>query len=336
MIINSAIVHRLEKEKHGQPLLDLRDEALPIDENLTFLISSIRKLYSEKTGRGYGVFDADTVNYPFSTLLTDHCEGIKNFVDFTHMAMTTLESKIQSVQLATGGYVLFVSYNEGDRQYLIVASIKHRPGLAFDNDLNLTGSMHIDQERLHEMSRVDISEWKNGGTRYLSFAKRKLGTDDFSKYFRDFIGCDDFSSSTEMNTLVLNAVKAFGVERGLDQSSQRQLRAVVYNYFEEKSVAKEQVSLTMLSQRINETEPEAFLTFINERHEEFPISDGFDPVKSVYKRLKTFVMSDKSLKIQFDQDDFGTRIVLNPDGTLLVRQLTSTFLKELREFEHDG
>jgi len=92
----------------------------------------------------------------------------------------------------------------------------------------------------------------------------------------------------------------------------------------------------MLSQRMDEDEPDAFLTFINERHEQFPIYDGFDPVKSVYKRLKTFMMRDRNLKIQFDQDDFGTRVVLNDDGSLSVRQLRPEFLQELREFEHDG
>jgi nucleoid-associated protein len=286
--------------------------------------------------RGYGDFNGDNVNYPFSASLKDYWKFHKNFITFTQTAMTILEAKVSGAQLATGGYILFTDYVENGRGYLIVASIKHRPGLAFDANLNLTGAMHIDLEKLHEMARIEVTSWLGGGSRYLSFAKRRTGGDGFSDYFSDFIGCEEIANSTQMNTLTLQAIKAFGIDQKLDADQTKNLRAVVFNYFEEKRVAREPISLTMLSQRLDEDHPEAFLTFINDRSDEYPIGDGFDPVKSIYKRLKTFYMIDKTLKIQFDQKDFGTRVLLTDDGNLLVRGLNPEFLEELREFEDNG
>ncbi|ABA88242.1 nucleoid-associated protein NdpA [Syntrophotalea carbinolica DSM 2380] len=331
--IHNAIVHLVKKERHQNPDLRLREEPLPVDDKLSELITSLRKLYNEKTARGYGVFHQDTINYPLSTSLNGHLNNEVDFVEFSHNAMRTLVAKVTGVQLATGGYILLASYNENNADFLIVASIKHRPGLAFDQNLNLTGSVHIDLEHLHEMARVNVTSWLNNGERYLSFAKRRGGDDGFSDYFREFIGCEEFCNSTEMNKITLRAVKAFGDQRNLDAETRRQLHAAVFNYFDEKRLAKETVSLAALSHRIDDEQPEAFLTFINENAEEYPLGDGFDPVKNIYKGLKTFVIKDGSVKIQFNQEDFGTRVILNADQSLLIRELNPDFIRQLVDFQ---
>ena len=332
MEIRNAIVHLVKKERHQNPELSLREEPLPVDDKLSELISSLRKLYNEKTARGYGVFHQDTINYPFSTSLGGYFNDELDFVEFSHNAMRTLVAKVTGVQLATGGYILFASYNENNNYYLIIASIKQRPGLAFDQNLNLTGAVHIDLEHLHEMARVNVTSWQNNGERYLSFAKRRGGDDGFSDYFRGFIGCEEFCNSTEMNRATLRAVKAFGDQRNVDAEARRNLHAVVFNYFDEKRIAKETVSLAALSRRMDEEQPEAFLAFINENPEEYPIGDGFDPVKSIYKGLKTFVIRDGSVRLQFNQEDFGRRVILNPDNTLLIRELNPDHIRHLVDF----
>jgi len=334
MELKNAIVHFLQKDRHAQPQLRLRNSLLQIDQNLIDLVISLRKLYSGNTGRGYGCFHEDIVNYPFSGLLRGYVDTQSEFVNFTHVSMATLQSKIASSQLATGGYILFAEYLEGGRSYLIVASIKHRPGLAFDQDLNLTGSIQLDLNKLHEMARVDITTWLDSGERYLSFAKRRMNEDGFSDYFQEFIGCSEIANSSEMTRLVLRAVKEFGVNQNLDQDGHSNLRSIAFNYFEERNAAQEPVSLIMLSQRINENEPEAFLQFINDRQDDYPISDGFEPIKSVYKQLKTFQMKDRNVKVQFDQESFGTRVILTADGTLIIRDLKQDFIRELREFQN--
>lgn len=334
MEICNAIVHLIEKERHQAPSLKLREEPLPLDNKLADLITSLRKLYNEKTARGYGVFHEDITNYPFSAKVDSYYNDGLDFLSISHIAMSILAAKVANVQLATGGYILLANYKENSQDYMIVASIKQRPGLAFDNNLNLTGAEHIDLDHLHEMARINVTSWLNGGDRYLSFAKHRGGDDGFSAYFREFIGCAEFSSSTEMNRMTLRAIKDFGDSRDIDADARRNLNARVYSYFEESRTSGKTISLETLSRRIDEDQPEAFLSFINNNSDEYPIGDGFDPVRSIYKKLKTLVMNDGSVTIRFDQEDFGTRVLLDrEDNSLLIRNIKEEFIEQLLDLQ---
>ncbi|AMQ88328.1 nucleoid-associated protein [Marinobacter sp. LQ44] len=335
MNIKNAVVHLLKKERQGPVEVVERpdDGLLDINDDLLELVGSLRKLYSNKTGRGYGEFIDDQDNFPFSRRLSQYLDETDDldFLTFSKLAMSILEAKIKDVRLATGGYVLFAEYVDEDGSHsLIVASIKDRPGLAFDDKLNLTDAMHLDLDRLHEMAKVDISRWKEGEEKYLSFAKSRSSSSEHSEYFQNFIGCEELASAKAMNEYLVEAVRVFAEENEMSPEEQKNLRGVVLNYCQEKLSAEEQVDLVMLSQRINEEEPEKFIEFLNAHSEEYPISNHFDPVKSVFKKLRTLKMKKGDVHVQFSVDSFGTLVDLDDNDCLIVKELPADFLEELR------
>lgn len=338
MEIKNAVVHLLKKDRQGPAQVITRpdDELLEINDDLLALVGSLRKLYSHKTGRGYGEFIEDDDNYPFRQRLSQYLDN-ENDLDFLHfskLAMAILEAKIKDVRLATGGYVLFAEYFDEDGTHsLIVASIKDRPGLAFDEKLNLTDAMHLDLDRLHEMAKVDISRWRDGEEKYLSFAKSRSSSSEHSEYFQNFIGCEELANAKTMNEYLVEAVRDYATTCELDSESHKNLRGVVLNYCQEKLQANEQIDLAMLSQRVDEEEPEKFLLFLNDNAEKFPISNHFDPVRSVFKKLRTLKMKKGDVQVQFSVESFGHSVILDGNDCLVVKQLDPEFIAQLKEIQ---
>ncbi len=329
MQIKNAIVHLLEKQQQSAATLTLREDELDCTSpELEKLMQQVIKLYNEKTGRGYGSFHADTTSYPLSNLLNNHLNQGITFIYFTHNAMHNLKSRIDTKHFATGGYVLFIKYEHNGSEALAIISLKHKPGFTFDDDLELTGQKHIDLDHLHEMARIDITKWKADQDRYLSFAKRRQGNNEFSEYFRSFVGCDEFSDEKTMTKTLIEAVKKFSQRDGIDEAKSQLIRQVVHDYCDEKAKSNEAISLLRLSTLLNEDDPEEFTRFVNEA--DILLSDGFRPDKAIYKHLQRIQLKSKAITLSFDADMLDDSVIYNEnDGTLLIKELPEAFKREL-------
>lgn len=335
MKIHNAIVHKLNKERQEKSTIIEKpgNELLEINDDLLVLVNSLRKLYSSKTGRGYGEFIDDSDNYPFRSRLDECLAGNIDFLTFTKKAMLILKSKIDDVRLATGGYMLFVDYTDDQSHSMIVASIKDRKGLAFDEALNLTGAMHLELDRLHEMAKVDLSQWKAGEEKYLSFAKSRASSNDHSEYFQNFIGCEELANAKTMNELLVAAVRDYAKSNQMDPDQHKNLRATVLNYCQEKLDSNDKIDLVMLSQRVNEDQPESFVSFVNENQNKYPISNHFDPVRDVFKKLKILKMKRGDVQVQFGVESLGQSVTLNNQDCLVISDLDIKFINQIREIQ---
>lgn len=334
MELRQAVVHHINKTRdvgggNIPSTTQLRTVLLPLNENLTNFVSTLRQLYNSKSGHGYGVFHEDQELYPFSARLTSHGQPEWDFLQFTRRAMVILKAKIDLEMFATGGYFLFADYIEGEETFLLVASLKNRPGYVFNENLDLTDQEHVDLDHLHEMARVNLTAWRGGRERYLSFAKRRTRGDEVTRYFRDFIGCDEFTESKTLTLNLIEALKAFSASDEAEPEVRLRRRQAVFDYCEEKRKAGEKVSLLGLSGRLSEDEPEAFLRFINE-HPDFGVGDDFTPDRTMYRRLQRYGGGDSRLSVAFDADLLGNRVIYNAEqGTLLIQNLPANLRQQL-------
>lgn len=327
MQIENAIVHLLSKEQHKkETLIKLGEAPLTINDDLVSLIDRLRKLYNEKATLGYGKFKDDQINYPLSGLLAKHCTNELDFLAWSGQAMTVLDKCIDLA--ATGGHVIFVRYTESATDFMLIASLKARAGVGFNEKLELTERGHIDLDHVHEMARINITSWQASGDRYLSFAKGRTGRNDFTQYFRDFIGCDEFTESKALTTTLVRALKQYGLDKGFAPDAQRAIDQKVYDYLEEHRGSI--VSLDALSRRLSDDEPDAFKTYLNENADRFPVSDGFKPDRSAYRSLKRVSLKSQAISISFDAGLLGKQVVYSSaQGTLLIKELSVEFKNQL-------
>ena len=81
MNIVDAIVHRVDKDRQHYGVVTLRRQPLPLDQVLQNTVDKIRQTYNGNPARGFGVFQADRLLYPFSKELAEYCAGTKSLFD---------------------------------------------------------------------------------------------------------------------------------------------------------------------------------------------------------------------------------------------------------------
>lgn len=326
MQIENAIVHLIKKDQHQDPTLQLAATVLEANEGLTSLVDKLRKLYNEKASLGYGKFQDSITAYPLSGLLKKHQANELDFVGWSREAMDLLKQRIDSA--ATGGHVIFVRYQENGSDFMLIASLKDRSGVGFNEKLELTERGHIDLDHVHEMARINITSWLAKGDRYLSFAKGRAGRSDFTHYFREFIGCTEFTESKTLTSALVHAVKQYGIDQGLDEEKRLAIRQETFDYLEAHRA--EGVSLDALSHRFSDDDPDAFRRYLNENPERFPISDGFKPDRSIYRALKRVSLRSSAITISFDAELLQHQIMYDKAaGTLLIKELPNSFRMQL-------
>src|SRR5690606_35773247 len=160
--------------------------------------------------------------------------------------------------LATGGYVLFAMYEHQQAEYLIIVMLKSKPGMTFDEALELASVNHLDMDRLHFAARVDLTKWCDAsGERYISFAKGRAA--EVADYFTAFMGVDEVEKSSETTALLVGAVADYLKDvMELDPDEVESEKSRAYTYCADKMRKKSPLYLEEFSAFLDEDNPERF------------------------------------------------------------------------------
>lgn len=287
MQLEEAILHRINKARNtsgaGTAVAFTRTTTLPIDERLGRTAEDILRIYGKSTS-GYGIFTTEETVFKFPVLLRDYIQSGTDFVPFTVDATKLIAAKMGDEIFATGGYSLFLRYSNQGTDWLMVVMLKLKSGTGvIEETLELNDTLSFDIDHLHEAARVDLAKWQNNTQPYLSFIKKRQGGADISRYFREALGCTEYTDSKHNTEQVLEAFEAYGETQGWDLEQKRTARQRVYDYCETKRKSGEPVNLTALSGVINDQAPEAFCTFVRENN--YSVSETFTPHQRTYARF---------------------------------------------------
>src|SRR5690606_19600103 len=101
-----------------------------------------------------------------------------DFVEFSKATANLISEQMKRSTFASGGYLLIIRLTIGDKDWLIAAILKLKPGTAIEEGTKeLIESLGLDVEHLHEAARIDIKKWKENSHPYLSFVKKRSGKD---------------------------------------------------------------------------------------------------------------------------------------------------------------
>lgn len=307
MQIIEAIVHRIDKSRHQNSKLTLAPACLLIEPILTEAVEKARKTYGTTASRAFGTFEANARLFPFSGLLSDHLAGKLDMLQFSGQAMTMLVREMDKQALATGGYALFVNYEEHAKTYFMVVLLKLRGGVGIDQKtLTLSQNFSLDVDHLHEAARINVANWRAADGNYISFVKKGRSDADFTDYFRNFLGCAEFVESKEQTSLLIQAIRDYCVATNLDADEAKKVKEKAFNYFSEQARDGKGVSLAALSMRFDDQNPTAFKEYIE--HSAIEIGDGFEPHKATFKRLMRIGGKDADITINFDIGLIGNRV----------------------------
>lgn len=301
-LITECIVHKLVKSRNQTTAsVEPRKTVLTVNNSVQLLVDTVYKMYSDRTGKGYGQFEADTENYPVQKYIRTHVVDRKNsFVEMTAILMRKLAKDAAAEFFATGGYVFFAKVTVGNKDYLLITMVTEVIGAAISSDLEVTESIHLDMQHLKVAGRIDLTTWLDNGERYISFLKGKT---DVADYFKNFIGCNDVLKPLEETKKLVDALEDFATQSQLAPIARGEFLENVYKYL--KGIKKEQpINLDALANYAWPDEPEKLKVVL--ASEKYSLSDGFIPDGRAYKSLIKFEADTKFWKLSFSRDAIRT------------------------------
>ena len=337
MQIQEAILHRITKAKNtsgaGSATTQKRTVGLPINNRLERTIEEILKIYGKSTN-GYGTFDPNETVYRFPVVLRDYVSTPPgtDFIAFTSEATDLIAAKMGDEAFSTGGYILFLRYTKSTQNWMLVAMLKLKPGTGVNEQtLELSDTLSFDIDHLHEAARVDLGKWQANTQPYLSFIKKRQSGTEVSRYFREALGCTEYTDSKHHTEEMQKAFEAFCTSSAWTLEQKRNARQRIYDYCDTKEKAGEPVNLNALSSVIDDQNPTAFSEYVRDNN--FEVGETFSPHKRTYTRFKRISRSFGSVKVSFDvQDLLDDRVDFDADNDcLIVRQVPQDLIDEIRK-----
>ena len=296
--IKECIVHKLVKVRNQTTSsVEPRQTLLSVNKSVQLLVDTVYKMYSDRTGKGYGQFEADEENFPTQKYIKHHViDKSKSFVELTETLMRKLAREAAGEYFATGGYVFFAKVTVNAHEYLLITMITEVIGAAISSELEVTESIHLELQHLKVAGRIDLTTWLNGGERYISFLKGKT---DVAEYFKTFIGCNDILKPVEETKQLVGALEDFATDLNMTPGDRGHFLESAYSFL--KGIKKNQpISLDALANHVWPDEPEKLKTKLAD--EKYRISDGFIPDGRSYRGLITFAADTKLWKLSFSRD----------------------------------
>lgn len=311
-LIEKVIVHTIKrisekvepgtkKTKPDHIELDARKATLDVGETIKRVIDTLTKLYSNKAGKSHGKFENDLDIYPFSKHLSEYLKGNIDFVKATTGMANTLVSEIQKTA-SPGGHVFFAHTKsvskENQNEYFIVAILNDELGAALSESKDVVDNLHLNVKGFRLAGRVNITAWKAGKEKYVSFLKGR-GQDKVSDFFKLFIGCNNSLAAAIETKSLIDTLEEFcsNIEMSDDDKSDFMKKA--YVACKKLSETDQPFDAEIFSNELFPQKPEELSEAIAQSNKN--ISDGFIPHKSTLNNLVKFSAKSKHWRVDFDR-----------------------------------
>lgn len=341
MEIKEAILHKIEKAKNtkddGSVKYEIREELFEITPVLQSMALSILQEYGNNVS-GYGILGSDPATDRFPIEMANYYSNPKQLplVIFSSMATKMIGKSMEGAWFATGGFVLFLRYENLGEDWLLVVMLKLKPGAGVTpGTLDLEATLSFDVRTMTEAARINFGKWEKSSEHYLSFIKKGKSDETVSDYFRSALSCKEYTSATHHTKEIIRALDTFyseAVKAGTAEPTDIiDAKKRLYEYF--NAFGKE-AKLEAVSATVDQQNPGKFRDFVKER--EFVIGDEFKADRAVYKRLKRIsgtAGKSGSVKVSFDVDDLANkRVEYNEENnSLILKNIDEDLKKEILE-----
>lgn len=335
-MIKNLIVHKLLSDQYDSTVTyNIRDKENPLpDAKADSLLSSILASYRRDGFIAYAGFD-ETAWFP--TELRKVIASHSPFYDFTVASLENIKQHMTQVHAATGGYLTYIYYDDGDDDYFMVILLKDNKGIGITNELDLENIQILTLSELHFAARIDINRWLSDNTElkrnHISFLKGKSREDTVVKYFKSFLGIDEnlYLDPSRHTEDFVTSVKNFST-KFVDEAERDGVIDRIFSYATAKKKDNQYIKQTEVASLIYPKEPTAFIDYLHENQIEIP--GEFLPVEKILKKLTTFRITTKYYYLRFDRKAIEEQIIwLNDKGHLVIKLIPEDIKRQLPGFK---
>ena len=340
MEIVEATIHQLQKVAHvhgeGSVTVHTRDSNLPVDLTLERTCQELIALYNRSSDSS-GTFGNNPDVHMFPTRLRNYKDGLIGFNDLTKSAVNLIAERMALVPPSSGGYALFLRYQQVPNEFFLIAMLKLKSGAGIDANLGLTPSLHIDSAQLHEAARVNVTRFQLGEEPYLTFIKGARRDQKVTEYFRAALGCESYTSSAAHTKELISAADDFVRQRAdltTNEEVQQERLETRRRLFECLQQNREEINLATAAAAISPEEPQDFIQFsqtLVDGERKYKFDGRFKPDRRTTLGLKRIAGTVGTIRLSFDVNDVRTgaleyddqrnAIIINRPSEMLRQQI---------------
>lgn len=356
LAINHVIVHELIKEANDTAKSpDLRESTLDKSNAIVQkMVDKMVSLYGTKNNTAqYGIFDtAPGKIFPegFREYYNSDNGNEDGFIFLTKKTMTSLCDACTNINFATGGYILFIDYeNSQNTRFLLIAMIKQKDAVAIKN-LEPEALLQLDMDKIHQAARINFKkymEYQEADAEvqeeltYLGFVA-PTATQEVAGYFTTALGCQKGSTSKKATTNAIEGCVTFLEKKHVSVTDRRKLRYELADHFITKSGYTIKLSeiVELVRRYLVDNEEMSIDQQVEElvhvlNSEEYMIPTEFVPHRATAKKYKSLKLSSTGWDIQFNRNLVGVeesseiqfkqskkQLIFNNLSEEMIKQLT--------------
>lgn len=321
MAFSAIIAHRIQRDNPGSSInTQTRTEEFTNTGVLEEFAYELKGQFIRKSGKQYGRFSSDTMEFPFSAWLREYREGRLSFASFTQKAMQHFKLTLDNSEILLDAYVFFVVEKIEAGEFLYIYLVEHMSGLYLDADIAIADSRYLDIAGLGLAAKINLHEWDAGESLTYLALMRTRGEKDLSDAFAALVGFSDKHDVKNDTVEFLQIVDNFN--ETLDEETARVTRTKVVNYCLEQNKAGKAVVIAdlseNLSQEIKSYEPERFVRFVESTQAQTPIKSEFIPDSNQLRSYVRISGRNDALSMSFASDCLGKEIIYDPTEDVLT------------------
>jgi len=329
MPIAHFIAHQIERTQGSEPCKVIyRDNDINLDDTATELLNEIKHVFSTKTAKRYGQFNAELGENPVPAWLKDFRKEQMPFTSFSKKMAEHFSVMLNQTEEPLHGHLLFWLEDAADSEWLYVAQVQHQVGLLINSQLEISKTEYADLSHVGFSCRINLTHWEQQlSEKYLTVSKNR-GDRALLQLLLDWIGFTDTVNATADTNEFLNIVEAYA--ENLPQEDSSQYKEKVIEYCMDQDKMGEPVVYKELSYYLDEHQPEQFEKFVQQQQEQ--PKQELIPDKAQLRKYVRFSGRSKEMSIQFAASMLGDGVYFDAEKEQLVfKQLPKSLLSQLKK-----
>ena len=317
---NKIIIHLIDKEQGDAPSLIASTNLLEINDNVNNLTERLNDSFRRDENVLKTEFTQDS--HAFQIGVRNYADDNSNdvFFEFSNSSISRIVDLISGINLATGGYFVYITYVYRNTNYLGVFVVRDIEQIIFNKEDNsdtfvVDTTTVINTDKLAMAVRIDMDRLINGVPRYLHFTKKQSHQ---SKYFIDWIEAELADKSADDSNALIHLINGLSddefpinPETNIRYESE-EFRRQLSNHINSsgKIVRIKELGLTYWND-------EDFL--INKAEELGLVINGeFQGVDKILKRLNSYEIKSGKVKLVFSQKDIDNGTVYKGEANQII------------------
>lgn len=314
------IIHLIDKEQGEAPSLIASTNLLEINDNVNNLTERLNDSFRRDENVLKTEFTDDS--HAFQIGVREYVENDSNdiFFEFSNSSIARIVDLISGINLATGGYFVYIAYVYRNTNYLGVFVVRDIEQIIFNKEDNsdtfvVDTTTVINTDKLAMAVRIDIDRLVNGHPRYLHFTKKQSHQ---SKYFIDWIEAELADKSADDSNALIHLINGLSD----DEFPINPETSIRYESEEFRRQLANHINSSGKIVRIKELgftywNDEDFL--INKAEELGLVINGeFQGVDKILKRLNAYEIKSGKVKLVFSQKDIDDGTVYKGEGNQII------------------